>query len=114
MWYFNMKYGNNCGVGGHFYDREEMFYWFDSHLKYYTFEDEFYDLHIWYEEEKDDLDTPKEDKKFIAPLVIQKNADDRVFLQVTGDEYECMTNGEETIIEKINEIVNTLNKGESK
>ena len=51
MWFFEMKYGHNCELGGHFYDREEMFNWISSHLKSYVFEDEFYDLHIWYEEE---------------------------------------------------------------
>lgn len=47
MWFFEVKYGKNCLVGGHFYSREEMFEWFNSHLAYYTFEDNFYDLHIW-------------------------------------------------------------------
>lgn len=46
MWFFEMKYGKGCSVGGHFYTREEMFRWFDNMLKYYTFGDEFYDLHI--------------------------------------------------------------------
>ena len=51
MWFFEIKYGNNCALGGHFYSREEMFEWFECHLKYYTFIDKFYDLHIWYKKE---------------------------------------------------------------
>jgi hypothetical protein len=54
MWFFEVKYGNNCAVGGHFYSREEMFEWFDSHLAYYTFEDNFYDLHIWETKEEEE------------------------------------------------------------
>lgn len=56
MWFFEIKYGNNCSIGGHFYSREEMFEWFDSHLKYYTFIDKFYDLHIWYCKEADNYE----------------------------------------------------------
>ena len=51
----------------------------------------------------------KEDKRFIAPLVIQKNGVDSVYLQVAGDEYEYMSDGEETIIDKVNEIIDYIN-----
>lgn len=51
MWFFEVKYGNNCMVGGHFYSREEMYEWFSSMLKYYTFKDKFYDLRIWFDKE---------------------------------------------------------------
>lgn len=49
MWFFRMKFGNNCILGGHFYTREEMFDWFNCMLKQYTFKDKFYDLHIYYD-----------------------------------------------------------------
>ena len=54
VWFFEVKYGNNCIVGGHFYSREEMYEWFSSMLKYYTFKDKFYDLRIWYGKEEEE------------------------------------------------------------
>lgn len=50
MWFFEMRYRKGCMLGGHFYSREEMYEWFSNMLKYYTFHDEFYDLHIWYDD----------------------------------------------------------------
>jgi len=53
MWFMEMKYGNNCTLGLHFYNRQGMYDWISAYFKAYTFIDNFTDLRIWYEEEKD-------------------------------------------------------------
>lgn len=54
MWYFEVKYKNNCCLGGHFYSVNEMLCWFKDMLSYYVKEDQAYDIRIWYEEVKYD------------------------------------------------------------
>ena len=54
MWYFDIKYKNNCRLGGHFYTQYEMLSWFNNMLSYYVKYDNAYEIKIWYEEEYDD------------------------------------------------------------
>lgn len=47
MWYFEVKFGKNCIIGGHFYSINEMFDWFDTMFKYYITFDKAYEIRIW-------------------------------------------------------------------
>ena len=53
MWYFDVKYKNNCLLGGHFYTTDEMLSWFKIMLSYYVKEDGAYEIKIWYDKEEE-------------------------------------------------------------
>lgn len=52
MWFFEVKYGKNCCVGGHFYSEDEMLEWFKYYLNYYVKNDKAYDIHIYYKDKE--------------------------------------------------------------
>lgn len=52
-WFFEVRYGNNCMVGGHFYTDEEMYDWFNKMLKWYVGKDKMYNLRIFKNDEYD-------------------------------------------------------------
>lgn len=54
MWFFEVKYGNNCILGGHFYSTEEMLEWFSVYLRYYVLVDHSYDIRIFFKEDTDE------------------------------------------------------------